>query len=123
MKGRDFIAVAETLAGTEARERTSVGRSYYAAFSEAGEYVTRNGYTRDGTASHDRMWNYLRDHVPDGDARRQAIRRAIADEGFRLKTRRQKADYALKSKLAVSEPAEALRGAKRIIKELDGLNP
>jgi hypothetical protein len=57
----------------------------------------------------------------DGDVQREARRRAIADTGFRLKERRQKADYQLDSRLTREEAKTALEESKRIVKELDRL--
>jgi uncharacterized protein (UPF0332 family) len=121
IRGRDLLAVARTLTGNEARYRSAVNRAYYAAFSEADAYVRRHGYTRTGSAAHDRVWNYLRHHVPDSDTQRAAARRAAADQGFQLKGRRQKSDYALHQTVSSRERRAAIADSEAIIKALDGL--
>jgi hypothetical protein len=59
--------------------------------------------------------------MSDGDVGREARRRAIADTGFRLKERRQKADYQLDSRLGREEAKIALEESRRIVEELDRL--
>ena len=74
-----------------------------------------------GRSPHDHAWNHLKHRMNDGDIGREARRRAIADTGFRLKERRQKADYQLDSHLGREEAQVALEESKRIVKELDRL--
>jgi hypothetical protein len=108
----------------EPAARSAVNRAYYAAFTEVTEYVTQRGLASSPSAySHDRTWNHLKNGIPDNDARRRAERRAIADQGFLLKDRRQKADYRPHSKLARDESKRAIADAEGIIRRLDALKP
>jgi uncharacterized protein (UPF0332 family) len=121
IRGRDFLRVAKKLSGDEAHYRTAIGRAYYAAFNEVSAYVTRRGYTPSGGDSHDRIWNHLKNHVPDTDPDRAAPRRAVADLGFQLKDRRQKADYRLQQTVSDRERRVGIDEAQRIIDTLDDL--
>ena len=76
-----------------------------------------------GSASHDRLWNYLSHQVPDSDLIRAGLRRTAAGEGLRLKSRRMKAEYQLGSNLGRTERVDAIREATSIIKTLDALGP
>jgi uncharacterized protein (UPF0332 family) len=122
------VPIAATLAKgrpvTEPAARSSVNRSYYAAFGEASDYVVARGFVRRrGGGTHDQVWKYVESGVVDGDARRMAERRAIAAQGRLLKIKRHKADYQRGSKLAKTEPTDALNDARRIIQALDSLVP
>ena len=126
MKGRELIPIATSLAKgrpvPDPAARSSVNRSYYAAFGEASDYVLARGFVRRrGGGSHDQVWNYLESGIGDGDARRSAARRAIAGQGRLLKDRRRKADYERASRLALDESTDALSEATRIIGALDAL--
>jgi hypothetical protein len=128
MKGRDLVPIATALAKgrppNEPAARSSVNRSYYAAFGEASDYVTGRGFVRHyGGGSHDQVWKYLELGITDGDPRRSAARQAIAAQGRLLKNRRQKADYQRSARLGNTEAADALREARRIIAALDALLP
>ena len=107
IRGRDLLPVARSLTGNEARLRSAVSRAYYAAFSEMGAYIGRWGYARAENYSHDRAWNFFKNQVSDKDVERKAARRAAADTGFRLRERRQKADYALSQTLSLAEKEAA----------------
>ncbi|MGN6202296.1 MAG: hypothetical protein ACTHNY_07820 [Solirubrobacterales bacterium] len=126
MRGRELLKVVERLAAgkppTEPFRRSAVSRAYYAAFSELSHYLSRQSYSRGKSSSpHDHAWNHLKNGISDHDVAREARRRAVADTGFRLKKRRQKADYQLDARLANDEAADALKEARRIVKELDAL--
>jgi uncharacterized protein (UPF0332 family) len=128
MKGRELLPVAKKLgAGQAPKEpaaRSAVNRAYYAAYTEVTEYVTHRGLPNSPSAySHNRTWNYLKNGIADIDARRRAERRALADQGFLLKARRQKADYEPNAKLARDESKSAIAEAQTIIKRLDALKP
>lgn len=124
MKGRDLLAVVERLAQgrppAEPFRRSAVSRAYYAAFSELSAHLRQRAYSRGATRNpHDHAWNHLKYNMPDGNLDREARRRAIADTGFSLKRRRQKADYQLDAFLARDEAKTALGEARRIVDELD----
>ncbi len=128
VKGRELLPIAKKLgAGLSPRDpaaRSAVNRAYYAAYTEVTEHVTQRGLRNSPSAySHDRTWNYLKNGITDRHAGRRAERRAIADQGFDLKRRRQKADYQPNSKLARDESKLAIAEAERIIKRLDALKP
>jgi len=126
MKGRDLLAVARRLGSgqnpTEPNRRTSINRSYYAAFGELSGHIQVRGYVRKPSGSpHDASWKFLKTGIVDGDVQRAAVRRAIADTGFQLKARRLKADYHLSAGISRTEPQDALGEAEAIIKALDSL--
>jgi hypothetical protein len=128
MKGRELIPIATRLgagkAPPEAAARSAVSRAYYAAYTEVTEYVSQRGLTSSPSAySHDRTWNHLKNGIPDKDSWRRVERRSIADQGFLLKNRRQKADYRPNSKLARGEGKQAVAEAEDIIRRLDALKP
>jgi hypothetical protein len=128
VKGRELIPIAKKLGGgqspKEPAARSAINRAYYAAYTEVTEYVIQRGLPSSPSAySHDRTWNHLKSGIADNDAQRRAERRAIADQGFLLKARRQKADYRPKSKLARDESKRAVVEAQGIIKRLDALKP
>ena len=127
MRGRALLPVAQDLirgqTPGEPKKRTAINRAYYAAYSEAGAYLRQRNWTPPANASpHDATWNRLRTGVQDADPVRRARRAAVADIGFLLKARRQKADYRLTSVLARDEAASAVKEAQRIIQELDQLD-
>jgi uncharacterized protein (UPF0332 family) len=127
MRGRELVPVAEGLIRgrplVEAAARSAVSRAYYAAFSELSDYLRVRHHTPGPRRSpHDAAWQALRSGFVDGDVARQARRRAVADAGFRLKARRQKADYRLDARLARDEATDAVHEATRIIRELDALD-
>jgi hypothetical protein len=127
MKGRQLIPVAEKLArGHPPQEpfaRSAVSRAYYAAFGELSDYLRARFYSKvESRNSHDAAWNHLKNGIPDTDIARRAQRQAVADAGFRLKSRRQKADYRLSSHLGRDEAQAAISEAKRIVTELEALD-
>lgn len=126
MKGRELIEVAHSLSigkpPTQPRARSAVSRAYYAAFGELSDHLRVRGYaTPPRKSPHDAAWNHLRNGLVDSDRERQALRQAVADTGFRLKARRQKADYQLNAQLAANEATLAVEEAKRIVNELAAL--
>src|SRR4051794_33216826 len=125
MQGRALLPVAQSLARAGAGEpyaRSSVNRSYYAAFGEASDYVQGRGFVpKAGSGSHVAVWNYLDSGVPDADARRRKERRALASQGFLLKDRREKADYRRHQAIGHDEPRVAEKEARNLITRLDRL--
>jgi hypothetical protein len=125
MKGRALLPVAQSLARAGAGEpyaRSSVNRSYYAAFGEASDYVQGRGFvTGSGPGSHKQVWNYLDNGIPDGNAARQKERRALASQGLLLKDRREKADYRRHQAIGRDEPRLAEKEARNLIDRLDRL--
>jgi len=86
----DFLGVAERLSQTadEADRRTSVSRAYYAAFGAALEWrqgCRYFGARRDGT-DHERLWEEFRESDDDDE-------REVGELGYRLRRRRNLADY------------------------------
>jgi uncharacterized protein (UPF0332 family) len=127
MKARELIPVAEDLSKgkppDQPRARSAVSRAYYAAFGEVSDYLKVRYYAPPPKKSqHDAAWNHLQSGIQDSDPRRQAQRALVADIGFRLKARRQKADYRLNSRLANDEANLAVTEAKKVIAELDSLD-
>jgi hypothetical protein len=127
VKGRALIPIARLLAQAAGRTpnepaaRSSVNRAYYAAFGEASDYATRVGYSSSaGAGSHSKVWNYIGAHS-DGDAVRDATRRAVASQGLFLKARRHKADYQRTSRMGRTDHDDALKESARIIQTLDSL--
>lgn len=122
MRGRDLLPIAGALSKRGAAQpwaRSSVNRSYYAAFSEAADYAAGRGYQRSGgAASHQKAWRFVGDIV-DGDLRRRAERIAIRDAGLALKLRRERADYRLNASLPRDEAQNAYREAAGIINAID----
>src|SRR3954447_9210159 len=112
IRARELLAVAQALKGNEARGRSSVNSSYYAAFGEATAYLGRFGYSSSGRSRHAAAWNFLKNGIVDSDRTRSATRRATADIGFRLKARRQKSDYVLHQTVSDRETREALKEAE-----------
>jgi hypothetical protein len=104
--------------------RSSVNRSYYAAFGEATDYVQARGLApQDGKASHMRVWNYLDSGIRDSDANRRKERRALASPGLVLKERREKADYRRQQGTGRNEPRLAAKESRNLINRLDKLRP
>lgn len=127
MRGRELLGVARLLeraAGHPPNEpagRSAVNRAYYAAFGEASDYAHRIGYSHaGGPGSHNRVWKWIGAYS-DGNATRDAGRRAAASQGMFLKARRQKADYRLAARLGRGEATAALKESERIIRTLDSL--
>ena len=129
IRGREFLDVARQLARgsrppSERVARTAVNRAYYAAFSEAADYVVNRGYVRKrGGASHQQLWEYLKSGIRDTDAARQGRRSAVAAHGLELLRRRTLADYNLVGRLPHDDPKYSMDLADRVVTELDRLVP
>jgi hypothetical protein len=79
---------------TEARLRSSINRSYYAAYGEAKAFASRHGYTWNGKGgSHVQVWNFLRAGKGAASLWETAAWKAIGDAGIALKATRTAADY------------------------------
>lgn len=127
MRGRELLGVAHLLAKAAGRTpnepagRSAINRAYYAAFGEASDYALRVGYSHSsGAGSHAKVWNHIGAHT-DGDATRDATRRAVASQGLFLKERRQKADYRRAARIGRTDHDDALKESKRIIQAIDSL--
>jgi hypothetical protein len=127
VKGRELIGITRLLAKAAGRSpnepagRSAVNRAYYAAFGEASDYAVRVGYAYSGGAgSHSKVWNYIGAHS-DGNAARDAARKAVASQGLFLKARRHKADYQRASRMGRTDHDDALKESVRIIQALDAL--
>jgi hypothetical protein len=125
MQGRELLAVARSLRRPGAGEpfaRSSINRSYYAAFTEASDYVTAKGFVQcPGRGSHERVWSYLDTGVRDSDPARRMERRALASQGLKLKDGRHKADYRRHQAIGRREPQLAEKEARNLITRLDRL--
>jgi hypothetical protein len=124
--GRELLDVARTLVAVtgagEKEHRSAVNRAYYAAFSEASEYVKSRGYRyqRGSRGSHQQVWDYLKSGVPHGgDYRLQSRRRLVASQGEDLLGRRVIADYELSGGLGQLDPDFSIRTAGQMINSLD----
>lgn len=110
----DFLVVAQTLKSgsalepKEPRDRTIVGRAYYAAYLAAREAV-RKAYGKPGLwVAHEALATNL---AGVSDA-------AVADVGIRLQTLKQtrkRADYELKSTVTANDVALMCASADRVI--------
>lgn len=84
----DFLAVAEWLSAgrpTEVDRRSTISRSYYAAYHAAAAFVRARGILTRGH-SHQRVWGAL-----TGDA--DPVRADLGIRGGRLRLLRLEADY------------------------------
>lgn len=91
MTGRGFLAVADALAaaGTEAEWRSSISRSYYAAFHVAREFMARLRFRVPAAdQAHAYLWSRLSN---TGDPAADRIGRQLRD----LRGRPNAADYDL----------------------------
>ena len=114
MEGREFFEVAEVLRSSErqAFHRTSVGRSYYAAFLEARSFCERYlGFSRSASrGEHQGVARLLADVDP-----------AVADTLRFLRIARNSADYDLDVSAAtmIELSRDVLDAAQRIVRALD----
>jgi hypothetical protein len=123
----EFLELAESLESgpdspgpREAALRSAASRAYYAAFHQALEYATREGFAPAYTGDdHKRVQAHFRRHTPASKARRR-----IALELDRLLAERHKADYRNDiGKRPESLASHAVGMATRIIQNLRSLNP
>jgi uncharacterized protein (UPF0332 family) len=115
--GRDFLAVANTLAAgpTEAEWRSAVSRAYYAAFHTARELLTRLRFrVPGGEQAHAYLWLRLSN---TGDPTADAVGRLLRD----LRGRRNNADYDLGRPRSRANATDATADARDLIARMDGL--
>jgi uncharacterized protein (UPF0332 family) len=119
MIGRDFLPLAKQLASgtTEAEWRTSVSRSYYAAFHVTRELLAALGFVvpRDDKAHH-HLYMRLNNcgHI--------SVKTA-AGKLFALRRRRNQADYDLSLSVNAKFASNEVPIAEVIIQTLDNLSP
>jgi hypothetical protein len=119
MTGHDFLPLAKRLAtgATEVEWRTSVGRSYYAAFHVARQFFQdlrfRVPYA---DQAHRYLWLRLSNC---GDGSVELAGASLND----LRRHRNRADYELNRPFLQSLAQSQLIEAERIINTLDGLIP
>lgn len=107
---------------TEARLRSSINRSYYAAYGEARCFASRHGYTWNGKGgSHIQVWNYLKVGKGAASLWEKAVWKAIGEAGIALKATRTAADYEDAPPPTMQDAESALAQANAIIKRLAGL--
>jgi uncharacterized protein (UPF0332 family) len=109
-------------ATSEAHVRSAINRAYYAAYGEARDFVVARGYSwnRRG-ASHQRVWNYLKQRTGAKQSWERPAWKAIGDAGDALKQRRMLADYDSDTAPTLAEARHAIAQAASIIKRLSGL--
>jgi len=115
MNGRDFLILANTLAGgaTEAEWRSSVSRAYYAAFHVARDLLLACGFTAPrGDQAHSYLWLRLSNATaPD-----------VENAGRELQTLRRdrnRADYDLTRPLDQATAAAQVQAAEDIVNVLE----
>jgi hypothetical protein len=107
---------------TEARLRSSINRSYYAAYGEAKEFAVRHGYSWNGKAgSHIQVWNFLRKGKGSSPAWERAAWKAIGDSGLQLKAERTVADYNSAVPATIVIARQVLTQSHTLIKRINGL--
>jgi hypothetical protein len=116
---RGYVDLADDLLtlrpNDEAAQRAALSRAYYGAFGVAREYLlTKRGMTVISFNAHYHVWAVFA-QAPKG------IEQRIAQEGNRLKRRRDLADYeANYSRLAI-EAAKWVARARRLVADIDSL--
>ena len=107
----------------EGNLRTSINRSYYAAYGEAKVFVVAHGYAfqRGAGGSHDQVWQFLRRGVGATAAWQVPVWRALGDAGIALRDMRTNADYFLDRIPAEAHANLALIQSQTIITRLAGL--
>lgn len=117
MTGRDFLAVADALAAatTEAEWQTSIGRSYYAAFHTAREFMSRLRFRVPAAdQAHAYLWLRLSN---TGDPTTDRVGRLLRD----LRGRRNVADYDLARSRVQANAVDAAADARDVIAGLDAV--
>jgi hypothetical protein len=117
MTGRDFLVVADALAGagTEAEWRSSISRSYYAAFQVAREFMGRLRFRVPAAdQAHAYLWLRL-SNTSDPVADR--IGRLLRD----LRGRRNVADYDLTRTRTRANSVDAAADARDVIAAIDAI--
>jgi uncharacterized protein (UPF0332 family) len=122
----EFLKLAESLESKpdspgprEAALRSAASRAYYAAFHQALERATREGFSPAYAGDdHKRVQEHFRHYTPPSKTRKK-----IAQELDRLLTERHKADYRNDiGKRPESLANHAIGMATRIIRNLNSLN-
>ena len=119
MNGRDFQPLAINLAAgtSEAEWRTSLGRSYYAAFHVARTLLRGLGFV---VPREDKAHAYLYFRLNNcGDASVEQAARALS----KLRTLRNQADYDEMASIDAQTAISQLPIVQRIIQTLDNLTP
>jgi len=124
----DFTEVAELLGrqkgATEARLRSAIGRSYYAAFKTAEEhplFVRAPRTSLEQASSHEgihtAVWRWFQD---TGAAEPNAELQSVGQMGLKLKRLRQHADYTSPSKLnwSMSDWFKKVEEASRLAQDI-----
>src|SRR5262245_46078779 len=117
MTGRDFLAVADALvaAGTEADWRSSISRSYYAAFHTDREFMARLRFRVPAAdQAHAYLWLRLGN---TGDPTADRIGRMLRD----LRGRRNVADYDLNRARTRANAVDAAADARDVIAAIDAI--
>ncbi len=115
-----FLDLADALLApptpSDAAARTAISRAYYAVFRAARRHLDPTGSVipPDGRA-HKRVWDAFQT-VPSG------IQRRIAQEGRRLKRRRDRADYDDVYPDLVAEARESIIRARRLVGDIASLS-
>ena len=107
-KPGDFLEVAKNFKDStkEAKVRTSIGRSYYASFLYAREWLK----TKKATFNND-----PKDHQLVGTLLRRHSKRAEANKLSKLRRDRNRADYNISIQLTSKEANNAFLNAKVLI--------
>lgn len=106
----------------EAMLRSSINRSYYAAYGEAKAFAIRHGFTWDKKGqSHVKVWNYIKQGKGATANWEKLAWKAIGDAGADLKLERTAADYHATPAVVSAMAISSLSQANTIIKRLQGL--
>jgi uncharacterized protein (UPF0332 family) len=119
MTGREFLPAARRMAAStdEADWRSAASRAYYAAFHVARDLLTALHFR---TPRADRAHNYLYARLNNaGDA---LVERA-ATLLHELRTRRNFADYDVRSPYAAPDAVRSVADAEEVLRILDALTP
>ena len=114
-----FLDLADALlaepAPSEAAARTAISRAYYAVFRAARRLLDPSGTVipPDGRA-HKTVWDAFQT-APSG------VRRRIAQEGRRLKRRREQADYDDVYPNLLAEARQTVTTARRLLEDIGAL--
>jgi uncharacterized protein (UPF0332 family) len=119
MTGHDFLALANQLAtgASEAEWRTSVSRSYYAAFHVARRLLQDLGFV---VPQEEKTHAYLYFRLNNCGAPNVS---AVGKELNNLRTGRNQADYDLHIPVRQASVSPRLTTAQAIIQTLDNLTP
>lgn len=119
----DYLDFSERLLASdpddEACQRSAISRSYYAMFNTAKALLISEGVAIPPTgAAHEMVWQAMQ-QAPRG------VRRRIAQAGFRVRRRRDLADYEADYPMVTVDATRCVEWSKRAIRdaldERDGL--